>query len=169
MADWSKNKVYSSSINGGKEFTTDDNLAVNELNAMVNNSFYAVDFAEAMADAPDVSEIDATGTPSVSLVDNGKFKKFKFSNLRGKQGERGIQGEKGDKGDVGASNVLTIGSVTSGTTASATITGNSPSQVLNLVLPKGDTGNKGDKGDKGDVGATFIYDANTKTLNIVTE
>lgn len=99
MADWSKNRADSSSINGGKEFTTDDNLTVSELNAMVNNSFYAVDFVEAMADTPDVSEIDGTGSPSVSLVDNGKFKKFKFSNLRGKQGERGIQGEKGEKGD----------------------------------------------------------------------
>jgi hypothetical protein len=101
MAEWSKNKVESSAINGGKEFTTDDVLAVNELNATVNNSFYAVAFVEAMADAPDVSEIDGTGTPSVSLVSNGKFKKFKFSNLRGKQGIQGIQGEKGEKGDAG--------------------------------------------------------------------
>lgn len=78
---------------------------------------------------------------------------------------KGIQGVQGEKGNTGASNVLTIGSVTSGTTASATITGTSPSQTLNLVLPKGDTG---EKGDKGDVGATFTYDANTKTLTITT-
>lgn len=105
MAEWSKNKVESSAINGGKEFTTDDVLAVNELNATVNNSFYAVDFVEAMADAPDVSEIDGTGTPSVSLVSNIKngkvFKKFKFSNLRGEKGD------KGDKGETGDSYVLT--------------------------------------------------------------
>lgn len=105
MAEWSKNKVESSAINGGNEFTADDVLAVNELNATVNNSFYAVDFVEAMADAPDVSEIDGTGTPSVSLVSNIKngkvFKKFKFSNLRGEQGIQGIQGEKGEKGDAG--------------------------------------------------------------------
>ena len=298
MAEWDKTKVNPSNINGGKQFTANDNLTVAELNAMVNNSFYAVDFAEAMADAPDVSEIDGTGTPSVSLVSNGKFKRFKFSNLKGVKGDKGDTGNKGDKGDkgdavpntltigsvssganasatitgtapsqtlnlvlprgydgvdgtngrnalyiktgldtrcavgsaltvnpadfsrtpvvddifatlcaqeyytifrvynvdsssiactsiaeysikgiqgvkgdAGASNVLTIGSVTSGTTASATITGNSPSQVLNLVLPKGDkgdTGNKGDKGDKGDVGATFTYDASTKTLTITT-
>lgn len=162
MAEWSKDKVNPTNINGGKEFTTDDDLAVNELNAMVNNSFYAVDFAEAMADAPDVSEIDGTGTPSVSLVDNGKFKKFKFSNLRGRQGEQGIQGIPGIPGEKGDPNTLRIGSVTSGTTASATITGTSPSQVLNLVLPKGD------KGDTGDVGATFTYDSSTKTLTITT-
>lgn len=98
MAEWSKNRADSSSINSGREFTTDDDLAVNELNAMVNNSFYAVDFAEAMADAPDISEIDGTGTPSVSIVDNGKFKKLKFSNLKGEKGEQGIRGEKGDSG-----------------------------------------------------------------------
>ena len=105
MAEWSKNRADSSSINGGNEFTTDDNLAVNELNAMVNNSFYAVDFAEAMADEPDISEIDRDGTPSVSLVSNGKFKRFKFSNLKGAKGEQGIQGIQGiqgEKGDAGA-------------------------------------------------------------------
>lgn len=165
MAEWSKNKVYSSSINGGKEFTTDDDLAVNELNAMVNNSFYAVEFAEAMADAPDVSEIDGTGTPSVSLVDNGKFKKFKFSNLRGRQGEQGVQGIQGIQGQKGDPNTLTIGSVTSGTTASATITGTAPNQVLNLVLPKGE---QGVQGEKGDAGVTFTYNSSTKTLTITT-
>lgn len=40
----------------------------------------------------------------------------------------------------GPANTLTIGTVTSGSTASATITGTSPSQTLDLVLPKGDTG-----------------------------
>jgi hypothetical protein len=95
--------------------------------------------------------------------------------IQGIQGPRGLQGEKGDKGDTGStgatgpSNTLKIGSVTSGTTASATITGTSPNQILNLVLPKGDkgdTGNqgiqgiqgvqgpKGDKGDKGEDGVT---------------
>ena len=39
-----------------------------------------------------------------------------------------------------AQNTLSIGSVSSGTTASATITGTAPNQTLNLVLPKGDTG-----------------------------
>jgi hypothetical protein len=59
------------------------------------------------------------------------------------------QGVKGDKGDTGATgatgatgpaNVLSVDQVTSGATASATITGTTPSQKLNLVLPKGDTG-----------------------------
>lgn len=99
MAEWSKNRVDSDLINGGQQFTPDDNLTVSELNAIVNNSFYAVDFVEAMADTPDISEIGGTGTPSVSLINNGKFKKFKFSNLRGERGEKGDQGERGEISD----------------------------------------------------------------------
>lgn len=67
------------------------------------------------------------------------------------------QGNKGDTGATGATgpaNVLTIGSVTSGKVASATITGEAPNQVLNLVLEKGE---KGDKGDKGEKGNAFTY------------
>lgn len=56
---------------------------------------------------------------------------------------------RGPKGDTGASNVLTIGTVEKGDTAGATITGTSPSQILNLVLPKGDKGQPGDKGADG--------------------
>lgn len=48
----------------------------------------------------------------------------------------------GRRGDPGPSNVLTIGTVTQGT-AAATITGDPPNQVLNLVLPKGDPGAPG--------------------------
>lgn len=65
------------------------------------------------------------------------------------------QGNKGDTGATGATgpaNVLTIGSVTSGKVASATITGEAPNQVLNLVLEKGDKGDTGEKGATGDPG-----------------
>lgn len=44
---------------------------------------------------------------------------------------------KGDKGDP---NTLSIGTVQTGATSSATITGTAPSQTLNLTLQKGDTG-----------------------------
>lgn len=50
--------------------------------------------------------------------------------------------------------MLSVGTVTSGAAASATITGTSPSQVLNLVLPKGDKGDKGDTGQPGADGAS---------------
>lgn len=46
MAEWNKGKVLPSAINGGQEFTKKDNLAINELNAIVNNSFYASEKSE---------------------------------------------------------------------------------------------------------------------------
>ena len=78
----------------------------------------------------------------------------------GPQGEQGVQGETGatgatgPQGPVGPANVLTIGSVTSGKVASATITGEAPNQVLNLVLEKGDKGETGDIGPQGKTGDT---------------
>lgn len=63
-----------------------------------------------------------------------------------------FRGPIGTQGNPGPANTLTIGTVSSGTNASATITGISPSQVLNLVLPKGDTGDQGQKGDIGETG-----------------
>ena len=89
---------------------------------------------------------------------------------KGDKGDQGIRGEKGEKGDTGASNVLTIGSVTSGSAPAVTITGDSPNQVLNFVLEKGDKGEqgkpgargeKGEKGDKGDKGDPGSYTAGT--------
>ena len=99
MAEWNRNKVSPSEINNGKEFTRDDDLTINELNAMVNNSFYGVDFAENMADQPDISEINSSGSPEVSIIDNVKngitYKKFKFKNLKGERGADGIIGKDG--------------------------------------------------------------------------
>jgi hypothetical protein len=55
--------------------------------------------------------------------------------VAGKDGKDGAVGPSGVNGQPGAPCFLTIGTVTSGTTASATITGTPPNQVLNLVLP----------------------------------
>lgn len=77
MAKWSKNKVDSSTINGGNEFTTQDNLAINELNAVVNNSFYASNIAENVANqlsnfAPN-EKIEFKGS-NPNLLINGDFR-----------------------------------------------------------------------------------------------
>ena len=48
-------------------------------------------FVNALTDPPDLTDVGNVGTPSVSFVANGEYKKFKFSNL------------KGEKGDIGAS------------------------------------------------------------------
>ena len=71
---------------------------------------------------------------------------------QGVQGETGATGATGPQGPAGPANVLTIGSVTSGEVASATITGEAPNQTLNLVLEKGDKGDTGAKGEKGATG-----------------
>lgn len=59
----------------------------------------------------------------------------------------------GPTGPAGPANIMNIGTVTSGTTASATITGGSPNQTLNLVLPQGDTGPTGPQGPVGPTGS----------------
>ena len=68
-----------------------------------------------------------------------------------------VLGDRGEKGETGPANILSIGTVSSGEVANASISGTSPAQVLDLVLPKGDKGDVGDvgpKGDKGDIGDT---------------
>lgn len=62
------------------------------------------------------------------------------------KGDKGDPGADGAQGAAGPANTLSIGTVTAGDTASANITGTSPSQVLNLVLPKGDKGQPGTAG-----------------------
>jgi len=55
-----------------------------------------------------------------------------------------LKGPAGENSTVpGPANTLTIGTVTDGDTASATITGTAPDQTLNLTLPKGDPGDDG--------------------------
>lgn len=63
--------------------------------------------------------------------------------VQGEQGPQGATGATGPQGPAGPVNVLTIGSVTSGEVASATITGDAPNQVLNLVLKQGEKGDSG--------------------------
>ena len=71
----------------------------------------------------------------------------------GSAGSAGDPGLTGAEGPAGPANALSIGTVTSSTTPSATITGNPPSQTLNLVLAKGDQGNQGLPGIQGIDGA----------------
>lgn len=211
MAEWSRNKVNSSDLNNGNEFNSNDRVARQELNAMVNAGLYAQDFAEHLADTPDTSEANNIGTPSVSFVDSPSatsdkpYKRFKFANLKGAQGvgvtnvSSGTATTSGDmtttpvtftlsnnstqtinvyaqKGDTGSANTLSIGTVTTGSAgsqASATITGNAPNQILNLVIPRGDTGATGQDGADGTNGTnatitsvTASVDANVGTPSV---
>lgn len=67
-------------------------------------------------------------------------------SITDEQGTTTAQVTDGTDGANGQNNTLTIGTVSSGVTPSATITGESPEQVLNLVLPKGDQGESGTDG-----------------------
>lgn len=73
---------------------------------------------------------------------------------KGDKGDTGPIGLTGSTGAPGPANSLSIGTVTSSTTPSATITGSSPNQTLNLVLAKGDTGATGNTGATGATGLT---------------
>ena len=70
-------------------------------------------------------------------------------------GNSGPQGPQGIQGNIGPANTLTVGTVTAsapGGDASATITGSSPNQTLNLVIPRGLQGTQGIQGIQGEVG-----------------
>lgn len=84
---------------------------------------------------------------------------------------------RGSIGATGPSNTLAIGTVTSAASPSATITGASPNQTLNLVLPKGDKGDTGNTGPAntltigtvatGAASATITGTAPSQVLNLV--
>lgn len=86
----------------------------------------------------------------------------------GPKGADGVQGQAGPKGDPGATPNLTIGTVTTGTDAAATITGTAEAPVLNLTLPKGEKGDKGDPGSSGSGGSSTGGDTTDLTIGTVT-
>ena len=72
------------------------------------------------------ASVDATGTPENRVLS--------FTIPRGNTGQQGPQGPQGQIGATGPANSLSIGTVTAGPTAAATITGTAPNQTLNLTL-----------------------------------
>jgi hypothetical protein len=77
----------------------------------------------------------------------------------GPTGPQGIQGEQGIQGVQGPANELTVGTVTTGepgTEAEVEITGESPEQTINFVIPEGIQGIQGETGAVGPTGATGI-------------
>lgn len=121
--------------------------------------------AQAAAEAASGAILDLTasatvnssvGTPSVSVevTESGGHKNmaFAFSNLKGEQGEQGEQGIQGETGATGATPNLTIGTVQTlnpDQSATASITGTAEDPVLNLGIPKGQTGANGQDGQDG--------------------
>lgn len=78
----------------------------------------------------------------------------------GPQGPQGIQGIQGATGATGPANELSIGTVSGGGIASASISGTPPAQTLDLVLP---TGAQGPQGPAGSGGTSYV--PRTRDLN----
>ena len=113
-----------------------------------------------------VTTLAAGSNATVTMSENNNVYTLNFGIPKGNKGDTGASGGSGETTVVNPT--ITIGTVTNGDTASATITGDSPNYTLNLVLPKGAKGDKGDpftyadftseqlaslKGEKGDTGA----------------
>ena len=118
----------------------------------------ARDEARRIADNFAVTATATSGEPgsqaSVDVTKKDTNYKLAFTIPTGEAGPQGIQGL---KGDTGPANALTIGTVKAsepGAAAEATITGDAPAQVLNLVIPRGEQGPQGIQGLKGDPGDT---------------
>ncbi len=98
-----------------------------------------------------VTTLEAGSNATVTMSENNNVYTLNFGIPKGNKGDTGASGGSGETTVINPT--ITIGTVTNGDTASATITGDSPNYTLNLVLPKGAKGDKGDKGEKGDAGA----------------
>ena len=97
-----------------------------------------------------VTTLAAGSNATVTMSENNNIYTLNFGIPKGNKGDTGASGGSGETTVVNPT--ITIGTVTSGDTASATITGDSPNYTLNLVLPKGDKGDKGDTGEAGSGG-----------------
>ena len=109
-----------------------------------------------------VTTLAAGSNATVTMSKNNNEYTLNFGIPKGNKGDTGASGGSGETTVINPT--ITIGTVTNGDTASATITGDSPNYILNLVLPKGDKGDKGDVGTKGEDGITpTIAVGNTTT------
>ena len=79
-----------STANAANETANSANQIANAANeaseSAVNTANNALAWAQALTAEPDLTEVGNVGTPSVSFVDNGEYKKFKFANLKGATG-----------------------------------------------------------------------------------
>lgn len=106
MANWSKRKVDSSEINKGQEYTKDDNVSVEELNAIVNNSFNAQGEAEKSLNTVKGFQIGTaiSGDTAGANINVDTAGERIILNLVLPKGEKGDKGDKGDSGSFGTMN-----------------------------------------------------------------
>lgn len=112
-------------------------------------------------DWEEVSSLVGVSSLPVFQVSGSVYKlvRVALSVLKGVDGSDGQDGQDGEDGADGKTPQITIGTVTKGDTASATLTADgvddngNPKFKLNLVLPKGDKGDTGATGETGAQGA----------------
>lgn len=100
MASWSKRKVDASEINKGQEYTKDDNVSVEELNAIVNNSFNAQGTSQKSLNTVEgfqIGTVVSGETPSATINVDSTGEKI-ILNLVLPKGDQGEAGPPGDGG-----------------------------------------------------------------------
>lgn len=144
----------------------------------------AVEISALIADQVDI--LSGNGVPSDSLGSNGSvyFRQdvaeyyAKVAGTWGSAisltGPTGATGATGATGSTGPANSLSIGTVTTGaagSSASVTVTGTAPNQVVNFTIPRGATGVTGATGATGSTGVTGAagpsYYATSVTSNLI--
>lgn len=104
MASFNPSKKLSTDFNSGNKYVNNvDSPSATDFNNVIESQLYTQEFAERLTDTPDVSQANNVGTPSVEIIDNGAYKKFKFINLKGQTGADGHNGADGATGSKGVS------------------------------------------------------------------
>ena len=119
----------------------DDNIYENPDGEITGESLNAV-LKAIVDDGGTEVEANPTGTPTATM-EKIKIGETIYTAPQGPPGEPGEDGQDGQPGAPGPANTLIIGTVTDGEQAAASIIGDAPNQVLNLILPKGEKGDPG--------------------------
>lgn len=109
----------------------------------IKKTYTSIEAMEADADNINLYDFIMIHTGSVEDEDTGKLYMKDISSMAFITDLSGVQGIQGVKGDTGLTPNLTVGTVVTGapgTQASATITGTPENPIINLIIPKGDTG-----------------------------
>lgn len=92
MGQWQKKRVDGSTINNGQQYTTNDQLSLQAVNAIIESGLYTQEFVEKLA-SNSPSADNNVGTPRVELVDDSNgYKRFAFYNIKGEKGNTGDNG-----------------------------------------------------------------------------
>ena len=87
--------------------------------------------------SPIIVENESNDESTYKLDITTSTESFTTPNLKGATGAQGIQGEAGQDGADGQAATITIGTVTSGSTANVENVGTETSAILNFTLPRG--------------------------------